>query len=169
MDYKIIYSKRKTIAIQITKECEVVVRAPYGASKKRIEDFVLSHLSWISTHLDRQKLRAQRYPELSEGELAELKKRAWELLPDRVAHFSAIMGVAPTHISINQAKTRFGSCSDKGRINFSCRLMRYPDKAIDYVVVHELSHLRHLNHSREFWAFIERVLPDYKERKRLLK
>ncbi len=169
MDYKIIYSKRKTIAIQITKACEVIVRAPIGTSKKRIEDFILRHGSWIDKHLSIQESRAERYPELSKGELDALKRRAWELLPKRVEYFSSIMGVTPTHISINQAKTRFGSCSDKGRINFSCRLMRYPDEAIDYVVVHELSHLKHLNHSRDFWAFVEKFLPDYKERKRLLK
>lgn len=169
MDYKIIYSKRKTIAIQITKSCEVIIRAPIGASKRRIEDFVECHRSWIDKHLSIQGSRAQRYPELSCEELSQLKTKAWELLPQRVEYFSAIMGVKPTNISINQAKTRFGSCSDKGRINFSCRLMRYPIEAIDYVVVHELAHLKHLNHSREFWAFVGKFLPDYKERKRLLK
>jgi predicted metal-dependent hydrolase len=95
--------------------------------------------------------------------------RAREILPERVEYFSAIMGVKPTHVSINEAKTRFGSCSEKRRINFSCRVMRYPSEAIDYVVVHELAHLKFLNHSREFWAFVESILPDYKARKGLLK
>jgi predicted metal-dependent hydrolase len=169
MDYKIIYSKRKTIAIQITRTCEVIVRAPIKASRARIEDFVNSHRSWIDTHLSKQKSRAQRYPEPSESEISHLKMRARAILPERVEYFSAIMGVKPTHVSINEAKTRFGSCSEKGRINFSCRVMRYPSEAIDYVVVHELAHLKFLNHSREFWAFVESILPDYKARKGLLK
>ena len=169
MKYKIIYSKRKTIAIQITRTCEVIVRAPIGASKKRIEDFVTSHSAWIQKHLESQKSRALRYPEPSREEISRLKARAREILPERVAHYSSIMGVTPTHISINEARTRFGSCSEKGRINFSCRLARYPLEAIDYVVVHELAHLKFLNHSRQFWSFVEEILPDYKARKGLLK
>ena len=169
MEYKIIYSKRKTIAIQITRTCEVIVRAPIGASKKRIEDFVTSHSAWIQKHLESQKSRAQRYPEPSREEISRLKARAREILPERVAHYSSIIGVTPAHISINEARTRFGSCSEKGRINFSCRLARYPLEAIDYVVVHELAHLKFLNHSRQFWSFVEEILPDYKARKGLLK
>ncbi|MBQ2809259.1 MAG: M48 family metallopeptidase [Clostridia bacterium] len=169
MNYKIIYSKRRTLALQISRELEVIVRAPKGASTDRIEKFVRLHEGWINEHLEMQKSRLERYPEPSEAELLELERRAWELLPERASYFSALMGVKASHISINRARSRFGSCSDKGRINFSCRLMRYPIEAIDYVVVHELAHLRHLNHSREFWAFVESFLPDYKQRKRLLK
>jgi predicted metal-dependent hydrolase len=86
-----------------------------------------------------------------------------------VEKYAAIMGVFPEHVSINSAKTRFGSCSSKKRLNFSCRLMTYDERAIDYVVVHELAHLKHLNHSKDFWAFVEKFMPDYKERKKLLK
>ena len=169
MDYKIIYSKRKTIAIQVTKSCEVFVRAPIGVSRVRIEEFVSAHTDWISKHLESQRLHAQSYPALTDDEISCLKASAAEILPKRVEYFASVMGVSPTKISINGAKTRLGSCSDKGRINFSYRVMRYPSEAIDYVVVHELAHLKFLNHSRQFWAFVEAILPDYKERKKLLK
>lgn len=169
MDYKIIYSDRKSLSIQITKNCEIVVRAPKRIKNDVLLSFVQKHSGWIQEKLAAQKRRNDRYPEPSEGEYEELIKMAREILPARVEYYSALMGVSPSHISINRAKTRFGSCSDKGRINFSCRLMRYPAAAIDYVVVHELAHLKHLDHSRAFWAFVESVLPDYKERKRLLK
>lgn len=169
MEYKIIYSKRKTIAIQISRDCEVVVRAPKNAPLSRIESFLREHEAWTISHLEAQRAKKELFPEPTEQEFKELTARAKSVLPDRIAYFSSIMDVKPTHVSINRARTRFGSCSSKGRINFSCRLMRYPDDAIDYVVVHELAHLKHLNHSKAFWAFVERVLPDYKERKRLLK
>ena len=79
------------------------------------------------------------------------------------------MGVTPTRITITRAKTRFGSCSGKNSVSFSCHLMLYPDAAVDYVVVHELTHIRHHDHSAAFWAEVERFMPDYRERKKLLK
>ena len=169
MNYRIVYSSRRTLAIQITKSCEVVVRAPKGISRERIDDFVRKSEAWILKHIEIQKDRCEAKPELSDDELEALKQRALLVLPQRVEYFSSIMGVSPSSISINRAKTRFGSCSSKGRINFSCRLMQYPDEAIDYVIIHELAHLKHLNHSKSFWQFVERFCPDYKARKRLLK
>ncbi|MBO5373883.1 MAG: M48 family metallopeptidase [Clostridia bacterium] len=168
MEYRIIYSSRRTLAIQITKACEVVVRAPRGISREKIDAFVKKSEAWILKHLEIQKSRRETKPELK-AELEALKQRALLILPQRVEYFSRLMGVSPSSVSINRAKTRFGSCSSKGRINFSCRLMQYPDEAIDYVIIHELAHLKHLNHSKEFWAFVERFCPDYKARKGLLK
>ena len=86
-------------------------------------------------------------------------------LAERVAAYSDQMGVAPAGIKINGAKTRWGSCSSKRSINFSWRLVMAADHVIDYVVVHELAHLTHMNHSKKFWATVESVLPDYRERK----
>lgn len=169
MDYKIIYSKRRTIAIQITKECEIVVRAPRGIGKEKISSFVALNEKWILSHLEVQRQRMLAHPEPSEDELLRLTEAAKRILPERVEYFSKIMEVSPEHVSINRAKTKFGSCSSKKRINFSCRLMSYPSEAIDYVVVHELAHLKYLNHSKDFWAFVEKFMPDYKKRKALLK
>ena len=80
-----------------------------------------------------------------------------------------LMKVVPTKITVTGARTRFGSCSGKNSICFSYHLMRYPDKAIDYVVVHELAHIKHKNHSKDFYSFVARFMPDYKEREKLLK
>ena len=107
--------------------------------------------------------------ELSESEIRELKKKAREYIPNRVEHFANIMGVTPSNVSINQAKTRFGSCNSKKRLNFSCNVMRYPNEAIDYVIVHELAHIKELNHSKRFWDIVASVMPDYKARQRILK
>ena len=169
MNYKTIYSSRRTLAIEITCDCEIIVRAPYKTSKKLIEDFVIKHESWISSHLKKRINQKELHPEPSEEEIKELMLRAVSIIPKKVSHFSEIMNVIPAKVSINHAKTRFGSCSSKGNLNFSCRLMMYPEECIDYVVVHELAHLKHLNHSKDFWKFVEKFMPDYKKRKKLLK
>ena len=96
-------------------------------------------------------------------------KSAKNVLPDKVAYYAEIMGLKYGRITITSAKHRFGSCSSKGNLSFSYRLMMYPEAAIDYVVVHELAHIVEMNHSKAFYAVIEKVLPDYKERIKLLK
>ena len=169
MEYEVIYSKRRTLCLQITRDAKVLVRAPKGVSKVRIEEFVTKHLNWIEKHLEKRKNHPRPPLELSKDEIKELKKSAAEIIPPKVEYFSHIMGVYPEHVSINSAKTRFGSCSGKNRLNFSCRLMFYPESAIDYVVVHELAHIKYHNHSREFWAFVGKFMPDYKERRKLLR
>lgn len=169
MEITVKYSKRKTLALEITRNAEIIVRAPMKTSRKRIDEFVKSHGEWLNLHLERRKRIMEAHPEPTEAEIRELKKSAKELIPPRVEKYSKIMGLIPEHVSINSAKTRFGSCSSKNRLNFSCRLMQYDDRAIDYVIVHELAHIRHHNHSKDFWALVEKYMPDYKERKRLLK
>ena len=79
------------------------------------------------------------------------------------------MGTSYNRVTVTSARTRFGSCSAKGNISYSYRLMLYPEPAIDYVVVHELAHTLEMNHSPRFWAVVEKYMPDYKERKKLLK
>ena len=79
------------------------------------------------------------------------------------------MGLTPAGISITGAEKRFGSCSGKNRLCFSWRLMLYPPEAVDYVVVHELAHIRHKNHGRDFYALVASILPDYRQREALLR
>ena len=86
-----------------------------------------------------------------------------------VARYSAEMQLYPTGITITGARKRFGSCSGKNRICFSWRLMQYPEEAIDYVVVHELAHIRHKDHSRAFYDCVAQVMPDWRERRALLR
>lgn len=169
MDYTVIRSKRKSIAVQVVAGPLVLVRAPQRMPAAAIEAFVKRHEGWIADRVEKQKIRMALHPEPNADELLELKRLARETLPERVRHFSAIMGLSPTKVTITSAKTRFGSCSPKNAVCFSCRLMSYPGRAIDYVVVHELAHIRHKNHGREFYALIACVLPDYKERRALLK
>ena len=168
MEYKIVYSGRKTIALCIKDE-GLVVKAPYGTSDKKIRDVIEKHRSWVEKHLAKREARVASKPPLTDEKIAELKKAAKEILPKKTEYFANVMGLKYGRITITSAKTRFGSCSSKGNVSFSYRLMLYPDAAIDYVVVHELAHLVEMNHSKRLYAVVERVLPDYKMRAKLLK
>ena len=167
--YELLRSSRRTLALEITGDCRVVVRAPMRVSRARIDAFVDGHEAWIAEHLARQEERRERHPEPTEAEREALLRRAREELPGKVEHYGAAMGLYPTGVAITGARKRFGSCSGKNRICFSWRLMQYPEAAIDYVVVHELAHIRHKDHSRAFYDCVAQVLPDWRERRALLR
>lgn len=171
--YQITYARRKTIGIQI-KNGLVEVRAPFGYPEQLLFHAVNSRLNWIEAKLqqvaDQERSRAQfAQGRDMEAESMAYRRRAETHIPERVAHFAQIMGVTVKKVSINGAKTRWGSCSTTGRLNFSWRLMMASDAAIDYVVVHELAHLKQMNHSPQFWALVAQVLPDYQQQKAQLK
>ena len=168
MDYQVVYSGRKTISLCI-KDGGLVVKAPYGTKKQKIESIIMSHDSWIRKHMAKQQQRNQRFASLTDDDIKLLRKEAKRVIPLKASYYAKIMGLKYGRITITGAKTRFGSCSSKGNLSFSYRLMLYPDEAVDYVVVHELAHLIEMNHSPAFYRIVERVLPDYKERKKLLK
>lgn len=167
--YELVRSSRRTLAVEVTKDGRVIVRAPMRLAQKRIDAFVIEHEVWIREHLAVQQLRRENHPEPTEEQRKELIRRAKKILPEKVAYYSKIMKLFPTGITITGAEKRFGSCSWKNRICFSWRLMSYPEEAVDYVVVHELAHIRHKNHSRDFYACVETVLPNWRERRKLLK
>ena len=168
MDYKIIRSDRKTVAIVVSADGTVTVRAPKKATDAYIRSIVEQKKDWIEKH-QKTALSKPKPPELTKQQIELLVAKAKEILPPKVAYYSQIMGVTPTAITVTGAKTRFGSCSGKNRICFSYILMQYPEEAIDYVVVHELAHIKHKNHSKSFYAYVQRFLPDYKKREQILK
>lgn len=169
IEYSIIRSKRRTMALEITRDLNVVVRAPVFVAATEIDQFVQRHQQWICVHMERQRVRVASHPEPSPAETAEMKAAAHAYLPQRVAHFSRLMGLMPTGIKITSARHRFGSCSARNSLCFSYRLMTYPPEAIDYVVVHELAHILEKNHGPAFYALVERYLPDWQDRRELLK
>ena len=169
IEYELIRSRRKTLAVQVTREGRVLVRAPLRLAKYRIEQFVTEHVGWITQALAAQQTRREAHPEPDAAKQAELIRRAKEELPPKVRYYADLMGLYPTGLKITSAKTRFGSCSGKNSICFSWRLMDYPEPAIDYVVVHELAHIAHHDHSPQFWALVERYLPDYRQRRAMLR
>ena len=168
MDYEIVYSKRRTISLCI-KDGGLVVKAPIGTPKKKIGEIVSSHTDWIEKNIKKQSAKNAKISALTDSDIATLKKIAKQVIPVKVERYAKIMGLNYGRITITSAKTRFGSCSSKGNLSFSYLLMLYPEPAIDYVVVHELSHLKEMNHSPRFYRIVASVLPDYKERQKLLK
>ncbi len=168
MNYKILRSSRKTIAIQITPEGEVLVRCPSRMPKWQIQQFVDSKESWIEAHLQKIASRPAQ-PKLTQQELKALAKQAAKDLPERAARFAPMVGASYGRITIRAQRTRWGSCSGKGNLNFNCLLMLAPEAVRDYVVVHELCHRKEMNHSANFWQQVERILPEYRDGKKWLK
>ena len=169
MRYEVKYSSRKTISIQITRDARVVVLAPYYTAPEKIEKLVQDHESWIASHLEKMEKRIESTPELSADEIRALKKEAKKKLTEITERFARFMDLRYGRITITSAKTRFGSCSSEGNLAFSYRCMLYPHEVQEYIVVHELSHLVHMNHSKEFYHLVASVLPDYKKRAQYLK
>ena len=168
-DYTLIRAKRRTMSLQLDRDGNAVVRAPYGVKKEFIDRFVAAHGDWLARARAKQQSRRAAHPEPTDEERKALIARAKEYLPMRVDYWSGIMGLTPTGLKITSARTRFGSCSGKNSICFSWRLMLYPPEAVDYVVVHELAHIRHHDHSPAFYALVERYMSDWRDRMKLLK
>ena len=167
MEYELIHSRKRSLSLTVDQDGKVIVRVPDHTPKYVADDFVRRHEEWIA----KKKKEAEASPkyQIDDNKMEELRAKAKAYLPQRAAYFAEIMGVHPEKITITSARKRFGSCNSKGNISFSLYLMLYPEKAVDYVVVHELAHLKELNHSKNFYNLVENILPDYKSREKMLR
>lgn len=171
IDYKVVRSNRKTMALQVHSD-GVIVRVPYHVSDAEIEAFVSSHRKWIMKHVDvmrEQVKRISAVAPLTYEDVQELAKKAMDVIPKRVRYYAPRIGVTYGNITIRNQRTRWGSCSSKGNLNFNCLLMLAPPEVVDSVVVHELCHRKEMNHSERFYAEVLRVFPDYWKWTRWLK
>ena len=168
ISYEIIRSARKSLSLQITPQGQVLVRCPNRMPKREIEAFVESKREWLRKHLSKIEARP-KLPTLSLEEIQALADRALQDIPERVRRFAPLVGVSYGRITIRNQRTRWGSCSAKGNLNFNCLLMLCPEEVRSYVVIHELCHRKQLNHSALFWTEVERVMPDYKRCRKWLK
>ena len=166
--YTLVRSDRKTISIVIKPTGEVEVRCPRRCSKRDVEAFLISKEAWIQGHLEKIAERPA-VAVLSEAERKALAKQAAQILPSKVRRFAAEIGVSYDRITIRSQRTRWGSCSAKGNLNFNCLLMLCPEEVMDYVVIHELCHRKEMNHSPAFWAEVETYCPDYRIHRQGLK
>jgi predicted metal-dependent hydrolase len=212
IEYTLVRSRRKTVAIYITKDAAVEVRAPMKMPKTDINKFIAEKEKWIEKALARRgqlnieknkftlnygdtiTLCGKTYPIVAkdgnrvgfDGECFYMppnlkpviiksaviqiyKIEATRIITEKIMEYAKCMNVAPTAIRITTATTRWGSCSGRNSINFSWRLVMADDDVINYVVVHELAHIREHNHSERFWAIVGEILPDYKDRQKKLK
>ena len=161
---KIIRSNRKTFALQIKPREGLIVCVPLRATQEQVEKFINDNKDWIEKHL---KAMEERQKELSSvdkltiDEIRALADEALKVIPERVKHYAPLLGVRYGRITIRNQRSRWGSCSGRKNLNFNCLLMLTPPEVIDSVVVHELAHLKEMNHSERFYAEVLRVFPDY--------
>ena len=171
MKVEVVRSSRRTLCIEIRQGC-VLVRAPLRASDGEITRFLQTKEEWIETHLAKAREREEALrsiPPLSPDEIRSLAAQAAAYIPQRAAFFAQRIGVTYGRITIRSQRSRWGSCSSKGNLNFNCLLMLAPPEVADSVVVHELCHRKYMNHSPAFYAEVLRVLPDYRIREKWLK
>ena len=173
---EVLYSSRKTFGLEVTADLKVRARVPKRASDRQIKEFAEERKVWI---VEKYLLQLERAKKKQDRPAADYEKdpkleklyreKAREQIEKRAAHFAALMGVDYGRIAIRGQKRRWGSCSGAGNLNFNWKLALMPPEILDYVVVHELAHRKEMNHSPRFWAEVEKILPDYKERRKWLK
>ena len=166
--HTLIRSDRKTVSIQITPTGEVILRCPRRMPKKEAEAFLESKRIWVEAHLAKLALQPA-VQTLTQEEIEVLARQAAADLPKRVARYAKAIGLTYGRITIRRQKTRWGSCSVKGNLNFNCLLMLCPEEVRNYVVIHELCHRLEMNHSSRFWAEVAKHCPDYARHRKWLK
>ena len=175
LPYTLIRSKRKSYAISISPDGQITVRVPLVTSDREVRQILTQKQHWIVTkYLEQQEKQLNKpVSDLTDAQRNALTQRyiaaAKEYFPKRAAYFHQFTGGTYDRITIRDQKTRWGSCSARGTLSFNWRLMLAPPAILDYVVVHELCHLTHMNHSAAFWQAVESVYPDYRNARRWLK
>lgn len=166
MTLRVIRSARKTIGLQVKEDGEVLLRIPNRLSARALQDFLNREQSWIWQKAEQMQSRIKQREATGATPVGQLSREELEKIKEkigaRVRYYGKIMGVTVGRITIRNQKTRWGSCSSKGNLNFNYQLYYLPDELLDYVVIHELVHRRHMNHSADFWAEVEKYCPDYK-------
>ena len=195
LDYELERKNKKTVSVKILADGRVLVSAPKHLPKSAIADMLNKHQKWIEKkQAEYAKLRQEQgsfdfsagqrllylgeyYPcaevcdrEAAFGQAGKwYREQAQTIVPPRVSFWAKQMDVAYAKVKINSARSRWGSCSAKGNVNFSWRILFLPPELVDYIIVHELCHLKQLNHSTTFWREVADILPDYRTRQAALK
>lgn len=155
IEYQIKYSKIKNVYIQI-KDGQVIIKAPKRVSKKEIEKLIEQKSEWIQKSLEKENKKQSKQPLYTKEQFKQIvTSNAKELIKET--------GLIPNKITIKEIKYAWGSCSSKKNITINLELIKYSQKAIRYVILHELCHIKHMNHSKEFWELVEKYMPEYKE------
>lgn len=171
-EYIIKKSRRTTISVQITPDQKLLVKAPAYTSIKEVEDFLREKRDWIIKQINRTKVTSQQAAQmgiLSDKEIRKLKRDAKKIIPERVEYYAKLSGITYNRIFIRLQKSRWGSCSVEGNLNFNALLALMPLGVLDSVVVHELCHRRHMDHSKAFYDEVLKIFPDYKKWDKWLK
>ncbi len=173
--YTVIKSSRKTYSITVDEDALVIFRVPLRTGDSQIMQLAREKSRWIINHYTKmcEKIDSDKESDLTDNQRlaleARYKEAARSYIPKRTAYYQPMTGGTYTRITIRDQKTRWGSCSSKGTLSFNWRLMLAPPAVLDYVVVHELTHLTYMNHSKEFWLAVEKVCPNYRLLRKWLK
>lgn len=167
--YNFIRAKRRSMSLKIEEDGTITVRAPYRMPVKEADYFVESHREWILKRLKAYEAMKKLRPAYTEAERDAGRKLAKKIFSEKCRIYAERMGVTYGTITIREQKTRWGSCSARGNLNFNWKLALMPEEIQEYLVVHELAHRVEMNHSQAFWALVEKEIPDYKERRAWLK
>lgn len=170
MQYEIVFSKRKTLAITVTKDCKIVVRAPFRYSKTKIDELVKKHQAWIEKKLAQRKVdKSKEIKKLDSEEIQILFEKAQKIIPERLDFYAKKANLTYNKLSFKLLKSRWGSCSSKGNLCFNVLLMLTPLEVLDSVIVHELCHLKQMNHQKAFYDEVLSLMPDYHKHNAYLK
>lgn len=169
--YTLIRSKRRTIAVEL-RPTGMIVRAPLRLRQSQIDKFLKQKEAWILEHWKVMQERCEKMDiqePFTAEELREAAEIAKKTIPERVKYYAQLIGVEYGRITIRCQRTRWGSCTSDGNLNFNCLLTMMPQEAMDCVIVHELCHRKHMNHSGQFYAEMGKVFPEYEKWHKWLK
>lgn len=167
--YELLRSDRRTLSMQVSQDGAILVRVPRRLPAEEADRFVEKHEAWITKRLESLQRAVEIRPSYTDEEKRTYRGKAAAVLEEKCRIFADRMGITYGRITVREQKTRWGSCSAKGNLNFNWKLVLMPEAIIDYLVVHELAHRKQMNHSPEFWKIVETEIPDYWERRQWLK
>lgn len=162
IECRLIRSRRRTLAVQVTGDGSVTARAPLAMPEEEILRFLREKGGWIRKKREQLGEAPARRLVFDEAQKSAYIERARARIAEKAAFYAERMGVTYGRIAIRDQRTRWGSCSAKGNLNFNWRLILMPEEVLEYVVVHELAHRREMNHSRAFYRVVEEAMPDYR-------
>ena len=167
MEYIVVKDRRrKKMIMTVEKDGSVVICAPKRMGRAAIDNFYKSNIEWVKQQQAKVAENKDQYIQLSDKDIAALKKQAKTVMAQKTEHYASVMGVCPQSVKITSAQKKWASCTKKDEaysINYSWRTMLLPEEVQDYIVVHELAHMKQFNHSNDFYAEIEKVMPNWKE------
>lgn len=167
----ILKTSRRAKRMRLAVYCDgsFVVTKPMGLSENVVEKFIIQKSKWVFSKIDYFKQFDFKVFKNDQKKYSDSKGDALKFAEERISHFNKLYNFRLNKINIKNQKTRWGSCSKKGNLNFNYKILLLPPRAADYIVVHELCHLKEFNHSRKFWNLVANAIPDYLELKSELK
>lgn len=160
--------RSRYMRLSVSPDASVRVSVPWGFDEAAVEKFLIEKAEWLLGKLSFFKNKNSIVPSGDRKDYLKNKELARQIAETKLRYFNNFYGFDWKNVSIRNQKTRWGSCSGKGNLNFSYRIVYLGEEICDYIIVHELCHLREFNHSKKFWALVGKAVPDYKKiRKRL--